>query len=180
MKRPTVTRINELLSVDALTGDIRWKKSAGRAKAGDLAGRLDKNGYRRITIDREELYAHQVVFFVSHAYWCGLIDHINGQRDDNRIENLRDATASENAKNRTEWRDGVKLGTQRTPEGRWSARITCDGVNYCLGVYATEDEAHEAYMRARHGSDQAAAAARKEYLSHLSGADQLQVMRRAA
>lgn len=180
MKRPTPQRIDALLSVDASTGEIRWKKSAGRVKAGDLAGGYDKNGYRRLSIDGEEVYAHQLVFFAAHGYWCGLIDHINGQRDDNRIENLRDATASENAKNRTEWRNGVKLGARRTPDGRWAARIVCDGVSYHLGVYATQEEAHEAYMRARHGSDQAAAVARKDYLSKLTLTEALQAQRIAA
>lgn len=180
MKRPTPQRIDELLSVDPSTGEIRWKKSAGRVKAGDLAGGRDKNGYRRLSIDSEVVYAHQLVFFAAHGYWCGLIDHINGKRDDNRIQNLRDATASENAKNRTEWRKGVKLGARRTPEGQWAARIVCDGISYHLGVYPTQEEAHEAYMRARNGSDQAAAVARKDYLSKLTVLEEVQAARLAA
>lgn len=180
MKRPTLQRLNELLSVDCQTGEITWRKSAGRVKAGDQAGGIDKNGYRRISVDGSEVYAHQIVFFINHGFWCGLIDHLNGVRDDNRIENLRDATASENAKNRTEWRQGVKLGARLTPSGRWSAGITCDGNYYHLGMFDTQIEAHLAYMKARKGSDDAAAIARAEFLAKLTVLEEIQAGRLAA
>lgn len=165
MKRPTRERLNELLRVDVATGSIFWIRSAGRVRAGALAGCIDKNGYRRLSVDGAEIYAHQIVFFIECGYWCAQIDHINGDRADNRIENLRDVSAAENAKNRAAWRHGVKMGTRKTPEGRWAAGIRCDGSFYHLGVFDTQDEAHAAYICARAGSDTVAAVARRKFLS---------------
>lgn len=150
MKRPTPQRIDELLSVDPSTGEIRWKKSAGRVKAGDLAGGRDKNGYRRLSIDSEEVYAHQLVFFAAHGYWCGLIDHINRQGLDNRQENLRPATAAQNC-----WNSGRKRGASghrgvsKSGNG-WVVKLTVNKQMRYFGFFSDLDEAKRVADAAAH------------------------------
>ena len=67
-------------------------------KYGKEVGYLDKStGYRYVEINGISYYSHRLIWFMHYGTWPkGQIDHINGIKDDNRIENLREATASEN------------------------------------------------------------------------------------
>jgi hypothetical protein len=74
------------------------------------------------------------------------VDHINGDRADNRLGNLRVATKYQNAFNSRGW--GKRLKGAFPKGNRWFSKIWCYGVNYHLGSYATEAEAHAAYCKA--------------------------------
>lgn len=79
----------------------------------------------------------------------GEIDHINGVRDDNRIENLRDVTHQTNAENRrrpVRASETGALGVTLTKDGRYRARICSKGRLLSLGVFGSADEAHAAYV----------------------------------
>jgi hypothetical protein len=104
---PTVEELNKLLSYEPDTGELRWKVNRGRGvKAGDRAGSLHlSTGYRRIKIEGKEFCYHQICLilgtqqplklFDQHGYEL-VVDHINGIKDDNRLENLTEITVSEN------------------------------------------------------------------------------------
>lgn len=162
--KPTLERVNQLFAVDLSAGKVVHKHSYAKARAGQEAGGLDKNGYRRLSIDGVGMYAHQVLFFVAYGCWPTLIDHINGQRADNRIENLRDASADANNRNRTRFVSSNLPGTRPAKSGKWISTICADGAAYHLGVYDTEQEAHEAYKLARDRVAQAELKARTEVL----------------
>jgi hypothetical protein len=80
-----------------------------------------------------------------------MVDHINGDGLDNRRENLRLATLTQNFHNSTKHRDGTQSrykGVESRPRGRWRARICVNGIRISAGEFATELEAAQAYDRA--------------------------------
>jgi hypothetical protein len=79
------------------------------------------------------------------------LDHINRDRTDNRMANLRPATASQNLANAKAWKrrdPSIPKGVKKEREGRFSARIRVDGKVYPLGSFPTAEEAHAAYISA--------------------------------
>lgn len=84
-------------------GGLYWKHDRGSQKCnGKLAGTKTHNGYIRVRI-RElggSVLAHQIIFAMHHKYFAEFIDHIDGNKSNNRIENLRAATKSQNNSNR--------------------------------------------------------------------------------
>lgn len=92
--------ILESLHYDKDTGNFFWKKSRGNMKSGSLAGSLDGHGYICIQIGRRPHRAHNLAWMFHYGKWpeqC--IDHINRNRSDNRICNLRDISFKDNIKN---------------------------------------------------------------------------------
>lgn len=95
-------RVDALLSYDPTTGLFRWKVGGRRRVAGGIAGTVRADGYTRISIDGVQYAAHRLAWFVTHGRWpCGIIDHDNRRRSDNRISNLRDVDHVGNANNKT-------------------------------------------------------------------------------
>ena len=91
---------------DYLDGHLLWKKSKGRAKKGCQAGRKVKNGYLQTSVNQVRLLNHQIIFMMFHGFIPKEIDHINRDVSDNRVENLKETTRSENLKNRKTWAKG--------------------------------------------------------------------------
>ena len=89
----TISELIAQLNYEPETGIFTWKKAKrGHTKAGAKAGTIRPNGYINITINRKPYYAHRLAWFYTTGQWpTHHIDHINGVRDDNRIENLREA-----------------------------------------------------------------------------------------
>jgi len=109
------------------------------------------SGRIRIFINGDKYYAAQLAWLYMTGQWPkDQIDHVNGDRSDDRWVNLRQATQSQNMQNRTNW-GKYKKGVTFDPRGYanpYQARIQIDGVSKDLGKYATEDGAHEAYCKA--------------------------------
>jgi hypothetical protein len=127
-------------------GGLYWKVNRGSAKAGNKAGREKPDGYIQIIIGGVHYYEHRLVFYIHNGRFPKYIDHINGVKSDNRIENLREATPSENQLNRRVMKNnssGYK-GVYRQ-KGKWCSRITFKKVRYYLGAYDSPLEAYEAY-----------------------------------
>jgi hypothetical protein len=102
----TRDRINEILDYREKVGKFYWlaktSPKTNKIKIGSEAGNLQPDGYIRITIDGNAYAAHRVVWFLIQGSWPdGSIDHINGIRSDNRVENLRDVSRAVNQQNRT-------------------------------------------------------------------------------
>lgn len=146
----TPERLREVLQYDAETGEFTWKVSCRNScKPGRVAGRIHK-GYRQICVGCRQYLAHRLAWFYSHGEWPNaIVDHINGDRSDNRIDNLRLANKSLNGANAAlskRNRVGIKGVYQRN--NRWAAQIRGNGRNLWLGTYDTPQAAQAAYLTA--------------------------------
>lgn len=130
------------------TGELFWKRDIGkRIKAGSKAGTYDRlSGYVRLKFKGKRLLAHRVDWFLYHGVWpVGVIDHINRNKTDNRICNLRDTTHGENTRNSDSFHKETS-GTFRTGKNRWAARITVNKKTNYLGTYDSLEKAHQSYL----------------------------------
>lgn len=147
----TVDELRDVLSYDPETGIFAWAKTASnRRAAGECAGCLCKNsGYMLIGYKGRVYKSSRLAWFYVHGEWPpGIVDHINGDRTDDRVSNLRIATHSQNLYNRGAQRNnssGFKGVYWHKPTRKWRARIMSDGLSRSLGLYDTPEEAHQAY-----------------------------------
>lgn len=146
------SRVIELVSYDPESGRFIWVKTGRHTKAGAEAGSMSSNGYRRVNLERIEFLAHRLAWFWMTKEWPKAeIDHINGDKADNRWVNLREANRSQNKANTRSWLNsasGMK-GVHRHPGTRkWRASIQVNGKTLHLGYFEDASEAKEAYERA--------------------------------
>jgi hypothetical protein len=124
------------------TGAFTRLRSCRGIPAGAAAGWTTAQGYRSITIGKVAVYAHRLAWAIVHRQWPDVsIDHINGNRQDNRISNLRVATHAQNLANRFVRKDsesGIKGVRQNKRTGKWQARIE-------LGNFGSAEDAARAH-----------------------------------
>ena len=151
--RTQAATARKLLSYDPVTGDLWWKfMPFRRTREGTIAGCVRSDKYRIIGIHGTNFLAHRLAWLITYGDWPkGQIDHVNMNRDDNRLSNLRDVSVSSNQANCRARRDspfGMK-GVGRHKDGkRFRARIHVEGKEIYLGVYSTPEQAHAAYCAA--------------------------------
>lgn len=155
MNSITAEKLRSILSYSPETGEFRWiNRASRRVLAGDVAGKLDRAGYRKIGIEKKHYRAHRLAWLYVHGEWPPAeIDHVNGNRDDNRIENLREATRSQNLQNQRRARSNSStglLGVCFDPiRGNWRAVIGIGGRQVSLGRHESAELAHAAYVAAK-------------------------------
>lgn len=149
----SVAKVTSCFSYEKQTGSLVWL--CGPRK-GTIAGTRTKHGYVVVGIDRYEVFAHRLIWIFHAKSWpAGFIDHINGVRHDNRIENLRVVSRQENAQNRrnaSKTNHSGLLGVSRNFSGKdkpYVARICSDGNRFHLGCFETAELAHAAYVKAK-------------------------------
>jgi hypothetical protein len=154
-----VTRdeVISLLNYDPETGLFRWRVDRGRtAKVGWVAGSIDSSGHRQIMIRGRGYAAHRLAWLIVHGEMPDAeVDHRNGERDDNRIANLRLASDLEQAANRRpRGRSRYKGVTFHRRQRKWHAAIGGTKTRTHLGTFDTEEDAaaaYEAAARVRYG-----------------------------
>lgn len=143
-----VEDVRAAFDYDTETGIVRWAQPSGKVRAGDLAGSRRARGYINISFRSTNVLAHRLIWAISHGEWpTEQIDHINGDRSDNRICNLRLASQTQNMANvgpRSYSRSGLK-GIFQTKRGRWRAAIGVAGVRKYLGIFGNKADALAAY-----------------------------------
>lgn len=145
----TQSEIKQILHYDQDTGIFTWKVNrTGTALAGTVAGKMTK-GRVQIKINGKRYYAHRLAWIYVYGEWpTQEIDHINLVMDDNRIENLRQATHQQN-----NWNKKCRKGSRSGHKGvcfdksssKWRSECMVNGSRKLLGYFPTPEEASEAY-----------------------------------
>ena len=116
---------------------------------GDVAGYVCSDGYLRISVESTKWKAHQIVFWLHHGYIPKIIDHVDRNILNNRIENLRDVSSKQNSMNSGAHADGeVGYKGVSKSRGKFRARITVKDSVIHLGTFNTAEEAAMAYNNA--------------------------------
>jgi|688.fasta_scaffold917170_2 hypothetical protein len=142
--------LNSILNYDEFTGELTWKVRKGtRALIGSVAGTLDNTGYIHITIDKKVYQYHRIIWmYVYGKFPSEFLDHINNDKTDNRLQNLREATRAQNALNRGKQSNNATgyIGVYwHTQSKKYRAKCTYNGVRHHLGSFNTAEEASEVY-----------------------------------
>lgn len=150
----TCEQLRAALDYNAETGEFRWKIKRYRSEIGSVAGGLHGGGYASIGLYGGRYAAHRLAWLYVHGNWpIGQIDHLNGDRSDNRLCNLRDVSQQTNLQNRRIVRKDSVTGIlgayvdRRT--GRFNSKIMVDGKYIWLGGFATAEEANAAFIEAK-------------------------------
>ena len=152
MKTITKEQILWLFHYDRPNGKLYWKnhwnKSTRTRLIGLEAGAKHVLGYKIVRIMNRDWQVHRLVYLIEKGVLPEYIDHINGNRIDNRFLNLRLVNKRQNAQNFTAHRNGKLVGTSfEKNRGLWESSIHIDGKKKHLGRFKTEFEAHQRYVQ---------------------------------
>ena len=151
-----VNEVRRLLSYDPHSGLLTWRENrSGTARKGGVAGCKDGHGYIAVSILNKSYKAHRLAWLLHYGEWPeDQVDHINGNGEDNRIDNLRVVNNSVNqqnlrkapAHNVTTKMLGVCYDRKAR---RHKAQIMLNGKNHHLGYHDTAEQAQAAYLEAK-------------------------------
>ena len=134
-------------------GELFYKISPlPKIKVGSKAGTVNKDGYAKVTINSKKYCVHRVVFMMQHGYLPKEIDHINCNPSDNRIENLREVTRTQNRYNVIGYKNntsGVKGLTFNKKLNKWELSMNVNGKRKYIGVFKDFELAELVAMEAR-------------------------------
>jgi len=151
----TQAELKSQLNYDSITGIFTRKISKSNSvKINDVAGTKRKDEYLHISIFNKNYLAHRLAWlYVYGEMPKNMIDHINGIKDDNRIENLRDIIKKTNNQNQKIAHKRSKskiLGVDwKESHKKWCARISVNNKKKHLGYFDTAENAHQAYLEAK-------------------------------
>ena len=134
-------------------GILYWKvKPSINKNIWDAAGCINGDGYLQTSFKNRRFLNHRLIFLMHNRYLPQFIDHIDGDRLNNKIDNLREATASQNSHNskvRVNNKSGIKGVYFHKKTGKWAAGIRCKGKHIHIGLYEELKEAGIAVQSAR-------------------------------
>jgi len=150
----TAQRLRDLLRYEPETGEFIWRahRKGRHSIEGKQAGFVNRRGYRIFGIDGRPVQAHRAAWLYVHGEWPDMfIDHINGNRGDNRLENLRDVIRRTNQENLRIAKANNKTGFLgvRLEQGLYRARIKAHGKTIHLGMFEKPEDASDAYIKAK-------------------------------
>lgn len=147
-----IERLRELFCIDE-AGNLVRLNSTKMSKAGSIAGYKRKDGRLEVYVDRQRFFVHRIIFALANGTWpIEQIDHINGNPSDNRPENLRHCSNTENQQNVSLRKDSTSglIGVSFSKAtNKWKAEIKSDGDTIYLGVFKSKYDAHAAYLQAK-------------------------------
>ena len=122
-------------------GLLFWKirpKNSRKPKGDMEAGTTSGHGYKKITVNQKRFYVHQVIFLMQHGYIPKLIDHIDGNTNNNAIQNLREANKtqnSHNAKMRLDNTSGHKSVVWHKKANKWMVQLQLQKKSKYFGIF---------------------------------------------
>ena len=146
-----IESLRKLFAYDPLQGGfIRLVRSGSRGRIGPVHGCLDKKGYLVIGIGGRNYFCHRLAWALYYGEWPnGDLDHIDGEKTNNKITNLRIAKPEENNRNKSSIATNTSGFRGVCIEGKkFRATIRFEGKKINLGTYETAQEAHAAYVTA--------------------------------
>lgn len=124
---------------DYRDGELYWKFSlSSKSPKGTIAGTIKHDDYRRIGLNKKPYLAHRLIFMMHHGYLPEIVDHIDGNRLNNRIENLREATFSQNQHNKKTGKNntsGYKNVTWNARKRKWLVNIRVNKKDIHIGYF---------------------------------------------
>lgn len=148
----TQKRLKQLFFYNTKTGLFTRLCTPRRGPRPERVGTKSSQGYLQMWIDGVRYSAHRVIWFYMTGSWPeNEIDHVNGERMDNKWSNLRDATRTLNLENQRRANSRSTTGFLGISPNRekFQAQIKANGVRYCLGNFHTAEQAHAAYLKAK-------------------------------
>jgi hypothetical protein len=149
----TAERLRELRDYNPQTGQFFYKVKSGCNRAGALCGSHHAQGYVQMNIERRTYLAHRLAWLYVTGNWPAKdVDHIDCDKKNNCLANLRDVSEVVNGHNRKgpnkNNRSSGLIGVKRNKD-RWAAGITINRKPSHLGTYDTPEQAHAAYLQAK-------------------------------
>lgn len=152
----TQDRVKKLITYDPLSGEVTWNINISGIKKGSKAGSIstDKSGrkYHNIRLDTFAFRTHRIIYlYMTGKFPKGLVDHLNGDTLDNRWENLKDVTHSENARNCSKRKDNTSGYTGvnwRNDTNKWQVSINENNKKHNLGCFTNLEDAVAARKKA--------------------------------
>lgn len=160
---PSQEALRQLLDYDPETGALTWRERGpeffrghkpksisvtwNKRHAGNQAGSISVIGYVALSLVGQQFHAHRIIWKMMHGEDAEEVDHINGDRSDNRLANLRSVPKSENAKNKRKSKrnsSGCTGVAWSKNAGKWIAEIQCSGVREYLGCFDRLEDAKAA------------------------------------
>ena len=121
-----------------IDGDLYWRVNRGPSKAGDKAGSKNNTGYLHVSIDSKLYKNHRIIWLMHNGSSPKFVDHIDGDPLNNKIENLRGATQSQNMMNLKTPRtntSGIKGVSWYKPRRKWRVSVTVNGKQKSFGCF---------------------------------------------
>lgn len=145
-----IERAKRLLAYDRSSpSGLVWRVNRGPVRAGSVAGGRNGRGYYQVRVGGKEYRTHRLVYAIVTGTDPGeyQIDHIDGNRQNNNVLNLRKVTHADNQRNQRSQRGTSKyLGVSwKSDRGRWKAKIRHNGKHHHLGYHDLEEDAARAY-----------------------------------
>lgn len=155
MKNERFELIKSVIRYEPDTGKFFWIKRTGGVsfEGKEATGTNDGRGYVRIGVLGRIYKAHRLAMFLINGQFPDMeIDHINGNKADNRLSNLREVSRTTNQQNQiSAYKSNSTglLGVSKHKPGVWRARLCIEGKNKSLGLFSSPELAHEAYKTAK-------------------------------
>jgi hypothetical protein len=146
------SQLSEVLRYEPKTGFLFWTDRAHKSVKNKQAGTPNHRGYIIVLFRGKPYKAHRLAWLLTHGYWPSqMIDHIDGNKSNNRINNLRDVDGATNEQNKDQARSDSKSGLiGASPyRNRWKSQIRVNGAVKYLGVFDTAEMAHQVYLQAK-------------------------------